>query len=218
MNFAESYEYRQSTQTFTIKLMIGLWVIVQSPNLYAAPEDRGMMGGTYAFSSGGYVMTGQDGESNRLPSQYGYSFALFLGEEVLPKLCVGIHFDTHLDQFSNGEEPSNSQMFAFGLEGRMRVTGQERGLYILGGIGIGAGGFLAQGESLTEAEASSGGSIWKLGLGYELGGEKISGFTYSPKLIFQRLGPQMESTVGVNVVSLGLEILYATGRQSSTND
>ena len=212
MKSEQPYKYKDSPMISIIRSVLCLCLIIQGPLALAAPEDRGMMGPTYALSSSGFVMTGQDGDGNRLPSQYGYGFALFLGEEVLPKLFVGVHLDTYFDQFTDGEEPSSSQLFAFGLEGRIRVTGQERGLYLLGGIGIGAGGFLAQGESLTEAEASSGGSIWKLGMGYELGGEEVSGFTYSPKLTFQRLGPQMESSVSVNVMSLGLEILYASGR------
>lgn len=179
---------------------------------YAAPEDRGAMGGVYALSTGGFIVTGTDQDEARLASQYGYSVGLFLGEEVLPKLFVGIHFNAHLDQFGGGELPDQSQLYAFGLEGRYRLSGERRGLIVLGGIGIGTGAFLSEGQSLTEADASGGGSIWKLGLGYELGGEKVSGFTYTPKLTFQRLGPQMENKVSMNVMSLSLEILYGSGR------
>lgn len=203
---------RYISQVFTLLVMSCLLYMIENAQVYAAPEDRGAMGGSYALSGGGYVVTGEDGEGARLPSQYGYSLGLFLGEEVLPKIFVGVHFDVHLDEFSGGEEPSKSQIFAFGLEGRARLTGDARGLLLLGGIGIGAGGFIASGESLTGAEASSGGSIWKLGLGYELGGKEVTSFTYIPKLTFQRLGPQMESSVSVNVIALSVEVLYGAGR------
>lgn len=179
---------------------------------YAAPEDRGAMGGVYALSTGGFIVTGTDQDEQRLASQYGYSVGVFLGEEVLPKLFVGIHFNAHIDQFGGGESPDQSQLYAFGLESRYRLSGENRGLIVLGGIGIGTGAFLSAGESLTGAENSGGGSIWKLGIGYELGGENVSGFTYIPKLSFQRLGPQMENKVSMNVVSLSLEVLYGSGR------
>ena len=179
---------------------------------YAAPEDRGAMGGVYALSTSGFIATGTDQDEQRLASQYGYSIGLFLGEEVLPRLFVGIHLDAHLDQFAGGELPDQSQLYAFGLEGRYRLSGSKRGLIALAGIGIGTGAFLNSGQSLTEADASGGGSIWKLGLGYEVGNENASGFTYIPKLTFQRLGPQMENKVSMNVISLGVEVLYSSGR------
>ena len=140
-----------------------------------------------------------------------------LGEEVLPKLFVGIGVDAHIDTFGSAQEPSLSQLFAFGLEGRYRLSSSERGLLLIGGIGIGAGGFAAEGESLLSSETSSGGSIWKLGLGYELGGEESAGFTYIPRILFQRLGPQMESEVVINAISLGIEVLYASGRETSAS-
>ena len=186
--------------------------LADTNKVYAAPEDRGAMGGVYALSTGAFVATGTDQDDQRLSSQYGYSIGLFLGEEVLPKLFVGIHLNAHLDQFGEGEAINQSQLYAFGLEGRYRLTGETHGLLALGGIGIGTGAFLSAGQSLTDADASGGGSIWKLGLGYELGGEQVSGFTYIPKLIFQRLGPQMENQVSMNVISLGLEVLYGAGR------
>ena len=119
--------------------------------------------------------------------------------------------------FGSSEEPSLSQLFAFGLEGRYRLSSRERGLLLIGGIGIGAGGFAAEGESLLSSDASGGGSIWKLGLGYEVGGEGSAGFTYIPRLLFQRLGPQMESEVAMNAISLGIEVLYASGRETSAS-
>lgn len=189
-----------------------------SEEAFAAPDDRGSMGGVYAFALGGVIITGEDEEGNRLHSHYGGSAHLMLGEEVLPRLFVGIGIDAHLDTLGGEPEPSLSQLFAFGLEGRYRLSAQSSGLLFIGGIGIGAGGFASQGESVFSSDDSSGGSVWKLGLGYELGGDGGSGMTYIPRLLFQRLGPQMESSVGVNAISFGLELLYASGRQSKSED
>lgn len=179
---------------------------------WAAPEDRGAMGGVYALSLGGFIATGTQEEGERLPSQLGSSLRLMLGEEVLPRIFVGIGIDNYYDGSGNPSEPSMTQLYAFGLEGRYRLTGEQMGLVLMGGIGIGAGAFMKEGDSLTSAEASSGGSVWKLGLAYELGGDKASGLKYLPYVLFQRIGPQMENKVEISVVSLGVELLYASGR------
>ena len=213
MNDYLACKINQGTKTILIKFISVFTLSFLFITLgHAAPEDRGAMGGTYALSAGGFVVTGTDQEEQRLASQYGYSLALFLGEEVLPNLFMGIHFNAHINPFGNGEPPNQSQLYAFGLESRYRLTGKSRGLIVLGGIGIGSGAFLSSGQSLTDADDSGGGSIWKLGLGYEIDGESVPGYTYMPKLTFQRLGPQMENKVSMNVVSLSLEILYSSGR------
>ena len=194
--------------------MITVLTLSWSTVTWGAPDDRGAMGGVYAIGLGGFISTGEDDQGARLSSEYGMSVHLMLGEEVLPKLFVGIGIDAHIDPVSGVVEPSLSQLYAFGMEGRYRLSGETRGLLLIGGLGIGAGGYASAGESLLSSDTSSGGSIWKLGVGYELGGESPDGFTYTPRLLFQRLGPQMESQVSVNMLSLSVELLYASGRES----
>lgn len=180
-------------------------------NGFAAPEDRGGMGSLIGLSAGGFLGAGRGGEGERQATQLGGSVHLVLGEEVLPRLTVGISMDSYFGQ-QQGEGETKSQVFSFGFEGRYRFTDADRGLFLLTGLGIGAGGFINSGESFSGAEGSGGGSIWKLGVGYEMGGEEVSGFTYTPRLTFQRLGAQGESQVSINLISLGIEILYAGGR------
>ena len=71
----------------------------------AAPDDRGAMGGVYGLGLGGAVFTGTDDQGARLSSQYGGSVHLMLGEEVLPKLFVGIGVDAHIDTFGSTQSP-----------------------------------------------------------------------------------------------------------------
>ena len=179
----------------------------------AAPESRGEMGTVITLSAGGFMGTGTDGDGDRNTSQLGGSFHLMLGEEVLPRLFMGLGIDSY---FGSGQEESisnTSQLFSFGFEGRYRLTDQRRGMILLAGLGIGVGGVVSDGESLTDAEGSGGGSIWKVGLGYELGSkDSKSQFVYIPSCVFQRLGPQMDNKVSLNIVSLNLEVLYAAGR------
>ena len=126
---------------------------------------------------------------------------------------MGLGIDSY---FGSGQDESisnTSQLFSFGFEGRYRLTDQRRGMILLAGLGIGVGGVVSDGESLTDAEGSGGGSIWKVGLGYELGSrDSKSEFVYVPSCIFQRLGPQMDNKVSLNIISLNLEVLYAAGR------
>jgi hypothetical protein len=190
---------------------LALFFIAHPLDSYAAPEDRGEMGSLIGVTAGGFLGAGTGGEGERQPTQLGGSVHLVLGEEVLPRLTVGVGIDSYFGQ-RQGEGDTRSQVFGFGFEGRYRFTDASRGLFVLTGIGIGAGGFINSGESFSGAEGSGGGSIWKVGVGYELGGEEVSGFTYTPRLTFQRLGAQGESEVSINLVSLGVEILYAGGR------
>ena len=192
-------------------LCITLYFGVQEAS--AAPESRGEMGTVVTLSAGGFMGTGTDGEGARNTSQLGGSFHLMLGEEVLPRLFMGLGIDSY---FGSGQDESisnTSQLFSFGFEGRYRLTDQRRGMILLAGLGIGVGGVVSDGESLTDAEGSGGGSIWKVGLGYELGSrDSKSEFVYVPSCIFQRLGPQMDNKVSLNIISLNLEVLYAAGR------
>ena len=180
---------------------------------HAAPETRGRMGTVFTLSAGGFMGTGTDGEGERNTSQIGGSFHLMLGEEVLPGLFVGLGLDSYFGSGEGDQASNSSQLFSFGFEGRYRLTTQQSGLVILAGLGIGVGGIVEEGESLSDSDNSGGGSIWKIGLGYELGvPEQEGGLMYIPSLIVQRLGPQMDNQVSLNIISLNLEVLYATGR------
>ena len=179
---------------------------------WAAPEDRGAQGGIFAFSAGGFLATGTQEEGVRLPSQLGSSFRLALGEEVMPKLFVGIALDSYFDGSGPADEAARTQLFAFGFEGRYRLTGEKMGLLLIGGLGIGAGAFMKQGETLTSADASGGGSVWKLGFAYELGSKIPDGVKYLPYILFQRVGPQMDNQVEISMLSFGIELLFAGGR------
>ena len=198
--------------TLCVVVMI-LTMSARSPHAHAAPDTRGALGTVVTLSAGGFMGSGTDGEGQRNTSQIGGSFHLMLGEEVLPKLFLGIGIDAYFGSGQGDDSVEHSQLFSFGFEGRYRLTNQRRGLLILTGLGIGVGGVIGEGESLSGAEGSGGGSIWKLGLGYELGRPTDrGGLLYIPSLIFQRLGPQMDSEVSFNIISLNLEVLYAAGR------
>lgn len=199
--------------SLTLLLILISSILVTVPRSMAAPDDRGEMGSVVAITAGGFLAGGTGGEGERQGTQAGGSFHLMLGEEVLPRLFIGIALDNYFGSAQGNDEfKTSSQVFGFGIEGRYRVSDSSRGLLILGGIGIGAGGYIREGEKFSGAEGSGGGSIWKLGLGYELGSGTPDGFTFTPRFTFQRLGQQMESKVSINIVTLGLEVLYAAGR------
>ena len=83
-----------------------------------------------------------------------------------------------------------------GPGGRYQLSSSERGLLLIGGIGIGAGGFAAEGESLLSSETSSGGSIWNFSaMNWEVKRAQVLPISE----LFQGLGPQMESEVVINL-------------------
>ena len=182
---------------------------------YAVPDDRGPMGGMMAIGGGGYVGTGVDSDGQRLSSHLGGSFNLSFGEEVWPRLFLGLGIESHFGQTQ--DQNYDSMFYAFGLEGRYRLTQKQRGLIVLGGLGIGGGGFTFKGgESEKTPGGSSGGSVWKMGIGYEIGlSEGPRGTTIVPRLIYQRLGPQMDSQVSMDLVSINFEIMWTSGRSVS---
>ena len=202
-----------NAQSRLIQLMCSLILLTGYTQAYAAPETRGAFGTVVTLSAGGFMGSGTNGEGERNVSQAGGSFHLMLGEEVIPRLFVGLGVDSYFGSSQGDQVTQTSQLFSFGFEGRYRLTSQTRGLILLAGLGIGVGGVINEGESLSDAEGSGGGSIWKAGLGYELGSStEQSGLVYIPSLIFQRLGPQMDNEVSFNIISLNLEVLYAAGR------
>lgn len=203
-------------------MMISLMISIITPvSAEASPDDRGALGSVYTLSLGGFVSAGTGADGERSPSQLGGGVHFMLGEEVLSRLFIGLGVDSYFGsgQGGSGAEGAStqSQAYALGLEARYRLTSAPRGLVFIGGIGFGVGGVIREGETLTDAEDSGGGSVWKLGLGYELGDVSDradqSGFIYLPQLLFQRIGPQMDSEVSLNILSLGLEVVYASGRE-----
>ena len=173
------------------------------------------MGGVISVGGGGYIGTGTDSEGQRLSSNLGGSFNLSFGEEVWPRLFLGLGIESHFGQTQ--DQKYQAMFYAFGLEGRYRLTPQQKGLIILGGIGLGGGGFTyKEGESEKNPGGSSGGSVWKVGVGYEIDlSDKSRGFTLIPRIMYQRLGPQMESQVAMDLVSINFEVMWSSGREVS---
>ena len=116
-------------------------------------------------------------------------------------------------------------MFFFGLDGRYRLTGRNKkrpaGLLLLAGIGLGAGGVAVpvdNGEK-DETEGVSGGSVWKVGLGYEIPfTTKGRGFTITPYVTFYHLRQQMESKISMQLISTGIEFMWSAGRQNQASN
>jgi hypothetical protein len=196
-------------------LIIPCLLLSLSSTVYAVPDDRGPMGGMVSVGGGGYMGTGVDSNGQRLASHLGGSFNLSFGEEVWPRLFLGLGVESHFGRTQ--DEDYDSMFYAFGLEARYRLTQRQRGLIVLGGLGIGGGGFtFTEGASEINPGGSSGGSVWKLGLGYEIGlSEGPRGFTLIPRLIYQRLGAQMDSQVSMDLVSINFELMWTAGRQIS---
>ena len=208
--FVSEYMHIVTKLSLTTPIILFFFLLLTNTCI-AAPEDRGAMGGVVSVSSGGFLGAGTDGNASRLSSSVGGMFRIGVGEEVWPGLFLGLSSESYFGQTQDDLFETN--LFTFGLDARYRINRtKNRGLLLIGGIGIGGGGFTSM-DGDEELGGSSGGSIWKLGVAYEIAfNNEPSGSTLTPALLYQRLGPQMESSVSVDMVSLGIGFNWAFGR------
>lgn len=172
----------------------------------SAPDDRGPKGAVLSIGGGGFFThaTGLEGEA--LEPGFGGSYSIGIREEVWPRLMLGLHIGGYM----GGHE----QYQSFSLNGllfdvRWRFGENQRGTVLMGGLGIGGGGFTDPIEG--EDNASAGGALWRLALGYEFG-SKEPGWSFTPSLAYEQLRAQMDSKVSVGVLSFNLEVAWEIGR------
>jgi hypothetical protein len=216
--YLANYHFRFSLYTFCILILIGLG----SSITHATPDDRGAMGGLVALGIGGNLAfaTDIDGQSTEMSS--GFANHLTFGEEVWPNLFLGLNF-----AFNQGETlestPKTASLFLFGLDTRYRFTGTSKkrpaGFLLLAGIGLGAGGVVANDtQSPKENVGVSGGSVWKVGVGYEIPfTTKGRGFTLTPMVNFYHLRQQMDSLISMQLLNMGIEFMWSAGRQNKVS-
>ena len=196
-----------------LALCVSLTCLSQSPARASAEEvdDRGAKGVLLSTSFGGYggAGTGVSGES--LGWHTGTSGSLMIAEEVIPRLTIGLGSEFYFGNTSDNRYEVS--IFSLSLEGRWRLSSALRGLTLSVAVGIGGGGFTpASGQPPSVEEASGGGGLLKAGVGYELGSSNPGGFSFTPRLTYQRLGAQMGSEVSADLLSLGLEVAWESGR------
>ena len=84
---------------------------------------------------------------------------------------------------------------------------------------MGAGGAVAtDAQSQKDNTGLSGGSVWKVGVGYEIPfTTKGRGFTLTPMLNFYHLRQQMDSLISMQLLSVGVEFMWSAGRQNNAS-
>ncbi len=182
---------------------------------YADFDDKGKLGGVLAFSAGSSIGYGTDTDGKSSSSFIGTAFQFHFGEEVWQGLHLGLSFD--MAQGKTQDDKYNQSLFAFGPEIRWRLSDDYRGFYFIGGIGVGGGGLttIKQKDKNDFPGGSSGGSIWKLGMGYVFPlYENQNRFLLSPKLLYQRMGEQFDSKATLDTFCLTIELLWGSGRKS----
>ena len=211
MKRAKKREIRSSIKRAYILLvslatLVGCGLIVHTPSAEAAPEDRGEKGAMFSLGAGGFVGTGTDTEASEVGGLMGSTFTFSAREEVWPKLSLGLAGRYHMGTSDSFEELSLGALY---IDARWRFGGGLRGLNLSGGLGIGGGGFAT---SVSGAEdASAGGAIWRVGVGYELGPKEV-GWSVTPTLSYEQLRAQMDSEVSLNLISLSVELTWELGR------
>jgi len=177
-------------------------------------DDRGSKGLQLTAAFGGYGGAGTGVSGEGLGLHRGTSASLLIAEEVVPRLTIGLGSDSYFGGSADGRYEVG--VYSFSLEARWRLSAHLRGLTVSGALGIGGGGFKpAAGQPASVEEASGGGGLWKLGVGYELGASAPGGFSLTPRLTYQRLGAQMGSQVSAQLVALAIEVSWESGRGRS---
>ena len=181
-------------------------LLTPSLHLLAAPEDRGPKGAQLSVGAGGAYgsATGVEGES--ISGLMGFSSLISLREEVWPRLSLGLSMS-----YASGSAEGYEAFSLVGVfvEGRWRFGEGLRGLQVLGALGVGGGG--VTGAESGADDASAGGAVWKLGLGYELGPQQV-GWSVTPMLSYEHLRQQMDSKTSVGLISFNLELTWELGR------
>lgn len=148
--------------------------------------------------------TGAEGED--LAPAMGGSYLIGIREEVWPRLTLGLHIGGYV---GSSERSKSLSLNGLILEGRWRFGEGLRGPVLMGGLGIGGGGFTDSND--PDSDASGGGALWRLALGYELGSDE-PGLSVTPSVSYEQLRAQMDSKVSVGVLSVNLEFAWELGR------
>ncbi len=187
-------------------LLILLWVVT----VQAAPDERGALG--FYLGVGGGLGLGQasDDEGEDAGSFTGMGGHLRFGEEVLPSFTLG------LDLISLGGTGNNDRyeggLGGFLLQAGWRPFSWAEALLLIGGLGVGGSSLEPKGDE--GYEGVGGGALYQLGLNYEFrlkGGANEGGFTLAPSL-YALFSPADSNPVGMNALSLGLDLLWYAGR------
>jgi hypothetical protein len=203
-----------------VKTLIIVFVIFgQGVGIAKEFDDKGKLGAVVAVGGGATMGYGSDENGKATSSFIGSAFQFHFGEEVWQRLHLGLSFD--MNQGKTQDDKYNQSLFVFGAEARWRLNEAYQGLFFLGGMGIGAGGF----ETIKIKDQDdfpgglSGGSIWKLGMGYVIplyeGGSK---WLLSPKLVYQHLSAQSGAKTTVDSFAFSIEILWGAGRKDAVQE
>jgi hypothetical protein len=217
---ANAFNHFLLNNHFLLKLWICAMALSGWQNAIAKEfDDKGKLGGVIAVGGGATTGFGSDENGKSTSSFIGSAFQFHFGEEVWQRLHLGLSFD--MNQGKTQDSKYNQSLFAFGAEARWRLNEAYQGLFFLGGMGIGAGGF----ETIKIKDKDdfpgglSGGSIWKLGIGYVIPlYDQESKWLLSPKLVYQQLMAQSGAKTTIDSFALSVEILWGAGRKDPVQE
>ena len=175
----------------------------------AAPEDRGPRGSYVAIATGIVMGSATDVEGESAGSHIGSAFSLRFGEEVLPRLTVGMNIS---GAQANANQSLYETYFAGLLFDASWQPAEDLPLSILFGTGFGGGELTPKGADGFKGQVA--GAIHILGLQYDLRWPRNhgGGWCLSPYLRGHFLPASGESEAQIFTWAMGIETNWSWGR------
>jgi hypothetical protein len=176
---------------------------------YAAPEDRGPRGSYVAVATGMIMGSATDLTGESAGSHIGSAYSLRFGEEVLPRLTIGMNI-------SGGQATANQDLYETYFAGLLfDATWQPKAsvpISILLGTGFGGGELTPRGTPGFSGQVA--GAIHVLGIHYDLRWTRAhgGGWCVSPYLRGHLLPASGDSQTHIITWAVGVETAWSWGR------
>jgi hypothetical protein len=177
---------------------------------HAAEDDRGPRG--FYIGGGGGLVTGTatDGDGDDAGSFFGTGGQLRFGEEVVPRLIIGLEVGG--GGGAGSDDRYDLSVGGFVLQVGWRPLSTRPGLLLLAGTGLGGGGLTAKGDDGLEGDG--GGAFHQVGIMYEFAfsGGDYDGWRVAPSFRWNLVPAAGPEGAGISSFAIGLETVWYAGR------
>lgn len=204
----QAMKQRPLTHASAAVSVVALCATLMPAPARAADDPRGQRGWFVAGGGGGVIGGAVDDAGRDTPSFFGTGGGFRFGEEVIPRLTLGLEFSGaggSGDAFSAG-------IGGLFLQSTYRPGWGTEGLVFLLGTGVGGGSLTADDDG--GPEGAGGGAIFQAGVSYELDffGAPDEGVAFAPFVRWHFVPSTPDNEVQFSAFVVGLEVPYYAGR------
>jgi hypothetical protein len=174
----------------------------------AADDPRGQRGWFVAGGGGGVIGRAVDDRGRDTPSYFGAGGGFRFGEEVIPRLTLGLEFSGA----GGSGDAFEAGLGGFFLQSTYRPGWGTEGLVLLLGTGVGGGSLTAADDG--GPDGGGGGAIFQAGVAYEFDffGAPDEGVAFSPYVRWHYVPSTPDNEVQFSAFVVGLEVPFYAGR------